>query len=105
MAYRTPPPAQLFATWELARDAVQLWAKDEGIAVVMGRTKPDKRGTTRKVWLPCSRHGEFKPEGTGKRETSTAKTDCLWHITITRLPDRLSWKIDGEADFTGCLVL
>ena len=92
--YRNPPPSQYFTSWEAARDAIQLWAKDEGIATVMGRTKVDKQGKTRKIWLPCSRHSKFESSSTGKRDISTGKTDCFWHICITRMPDKILWKVD-----------
>ena len=70
----------------------------------MSRTKSDKRGTTRKVWLKCLRHGEFKASGTGKRETSTGKTECLWEVTVTRLLDKISWKADSKVAQKACLM-
>ena len=90
------PPTELFTTWELARDALQTWARDHCFAVATVRTRKNASEVIRKVWLQCTKRGEFNPSGSGKRQTASRKEKCTWEAILTRLQGTASWQIAGE---------
>ena len=51
------PPTELFTSWELAGNAVQQWAKEQGFAIVHVRKKPPTGPPFRKCWVQCSKRG------------------------------------------------
>ena len=74
--------------------------KNEGYAVRILRSKIDKYGEVRKVWIVCDKSTKAKSVGIGKRLTSSRKTECHFKCTLSRQrglgPEEGDWFLEVQ---------
>ncbi len=74
-----PPVGELYVSDEKLIVATNTWAEAHGYALVVSRSKKNKRGIKDKIWLRCDRGG--KPGGTGGQKRLHAGSrlnECLF---------------------------
>ena len=64
----------------------------KGYGIAHARSKNDKYGKTRKVWIACDKQGKYAPLA-NERDTGTRKTDCQMSFTIQRDHSTRLWHI------------
>lgn len=65
---------------------VKTWARDRGYALVIARSKRNKKGFKSKIYMICDRGGKLRTKGPAHRrrvKTSTRKTGCQFGINFT----------------------
>ena len=70
---------QTFGSDEQLTAWVQNIARGQGFVIVKGRTKSDK-GYLYEINYRCFKSGDYNPSGTGKRKSSTCKTNCPFRL-------------------------
>lgn len=103
-----PPPADLqHLTAEGLQQLIQLHARNQGYAVVKSRTKNDKKGELKTVWLICDRGRPLREStGTKRIHGTSRRNDCPFEIVLRRSLDLGIWIIDlknGTHNHTGSL--
>lgn len=104
-----PPSSDAFSSPERCLEAIQAWAKQQGYAVNLCRTKKDKgQASVRKYYYKCNMGGRYNnttPNEAHQQCTrASRKTECPWSALCTL--DRMSglWAFEIRVDGTGvCL--
>jgi hypothetical protein len=85
------PSGRNYPSLAEAEAAVLEYEAANGASVNRARSKKDKKGAVRKVWLSCAHGGEYKnrrkylTDETQKRKTSSRCTNCPWSATLQRV--------------------
>ena len=91
-----PPPNGLTdATVDTLLYQVQQHAGQEGYAVVKQRSKPDKYGVVRKIWLRCDRGGKLRDRHGNRRIHGTSRlNECPFKAVMRR--NGSEWVLEVE---------
>ncbi len=84
MELRPPSTTEVYITFQDLHVAVNIYTSKEGYAITTKRSKKNKKGELRKVWMQCDKGGVFKAKGFGKKETATRRDECSFIIIATR---------------------
>ena len=90
-----PPPAREFNTREELLAFQKAWAEEQGFAVVIGRSRPNR------LWIKCDRGGEYSdkhlhdPENRKRKRKATRLTGCPFNIKATMKKDKI-WRCHTE---------
>lgn len=93
MALLPPSSNSRYVSFEELRLAVNAHAASQGYAIVTKRSKKNKRGVLRKVWMFCDKSRVFKSEGHGRRETSSRSTECPFELIASSVDDS-NWSFE-----------
>src|SRR5271156_1957242 len=100
------PPEGSYRTCFLAEAALQQFAEAHGFAIIRNRSKVNKQGEIRKVWVQCDKSGKSKSEKQQETEsrdrerpykarmTGSRKTECEFLVAIKRDISSLMWDIE-----------
>jgi hypothetical protein len=88
-----PPPEGTYLIHERAVKDVQKWARDHGYAVCFKRHNHNQKGELEAIYMVCDRNGKPSFRGTGKRVTSSVKTNCPFNIRISYRQDTELWHL------------
>ena len=88
---------QGFGSHEQLTDWVQNIARELGFVIVKRRTKSEN-GIMNEINYRCTKGGIYSPEGTGKRNTSTSKTECPFKLVAKYLKRRSCWILKVKDD-------
>ena len=88
---------QTFGSDEQLTAWVQNIARGLGFVIVKGRTKTEK-GYLYEINYRCSKSGIYKPEGAGKRKTSTSKTNCPFKLVAKYRETKNNWILRVKDD-------
>jgi hypothetical protein len=83
-----PPPEAKYDTFDEAEHAVLQWASQYGYGLRRGRSKLDKKGDTRKMWMQCDRARSAEPSGTIRTYLTTRGVNCGFFFQIVRYPSK-----------------
>lgn len=97
----TPPPeGELYSSLESLVAAINEHAGPEGYAVVIARTKNNKKGEKRKAWIRCDRGGKHKgPYGQKRIHGSSRLSECPLKITAKKIENEHHWMLTVEDPF------
>ena len=87
MALALAPPieGEVYTSLESLITAVNMHAGGEGYAVVVARTKVNKKGDKRKAWIKCDRREKSKNTRDEKRIHENIKLlNCFFKITAKK---------------------
>ena len=90
-----PPPSGEFSSREELLDFQKDWAENQGFAVVIGRSRPNR------LWIKCDRGGEYSdkhlhdPENRKRKRKATRLTGCPFNIKATMKKDKI-WRCHTE---------
>jgi hypothetical protein len=90
-----PPPSAEFNSREELLDFQKDWAENQGFAVVIGRSRPNR------LWIKCDRGGEYSdkhlndPENRKRKRKATRLTGCPFNIKATMKKDKI-WRCHTE---------
>jgi len=85
MVLEAPPECTCISPDEAEKE-LQLYTKTHGYASNRQRSKKDKNGTIRKVWLWCDKSRPFIPSNF-ERQTGSKSTLCPFKLLLTRMDD------------------
>lgn len=106
-----PPLDRVYASLEEAETEIFAFAHRKGYSLSRLRSKVNKGGEKRKVWLACAQAGDYRnvrdylTEETRKRKTSSCKTKCTFCVVLQRFvtePDaenalgKTEWRLELE---------
>jgi hypothetical protein len=89
------PPAMEFTSRDELLDFQKTWAEQQGFAVVIGRSRPNR------LWIKCDRGGEYSdkhlndPENRKRKRKATRLTGCPFNVKATMKKDKI-WRCHTE---------
>jgi hypothetical protein len=92
-----PPPAREFNSREDLLSWVKGWAEDQGYAVVIGRSRPNR------LWIKCDRGGEYSgkhlidPDNRKRKRKESRLTGCPFKIKANMKKDKI-WRLHTEIE-------
>ena len=86
-----PLEGSTYNSLETLISSVNEHAASQGYAITTKRSKKDKKGGIRKVWMQCDQEGKFKRRRIGKRETATRRNECPFALTAQRDLETEEW--------------
>lgn len=87
------PPNEVCESLEIAESSICEFAKSAGFAVVRERSKPDKNGNVRKVWLMCDKSLTCASASSKRRTSGSRKTNCPFRAVIQRQQKTPDWYV------------
>lgn len=94
MSLAPPPPAE-FNSREETLEYLKAWAKTQGFAVVIGRSRSNR------LWIKCDRGGEYAdkhmndPENRKRKRKATRLTGCPFNVKASMKKDQI-WRCHTE---------
>ena len=88
---------QTFDSDEQLTAWVQNIARGQGFVIIKGRTKAEK-GYLYEINYRCTKSGNYKPGGAGKRKTSTCKTNCPFKLVAKYHETKNYWVLRVKDD-------
>lgn len=93
----SPPEKGLFASLNSLVAAVNNHAGPKDYAVVIARTKVNKKGEKRKAWLRCDRGGKTRgPGGQKCIHTTSRPQEYPFNVTAKKLENQNDWMLTVE---------